>query len=187
MKVVVIDNYDSFVYNLVRYVKDITQENVAVFRNNQVDYSVLDQADAILLSPGPGIPDEAGDLKKIIQKYASHKKILGVCLGHQAIGEVFGGSLEQCTSPIHGKSSKISKIVDDELFDLVPIHFEVGRYHSWRISSELPNELIATAISSEQEVMAIKHKKFDVKGIQFHPESILTPFGRTIIENWLKY
>jgi anthranilate synthase component 2 len=187
MKVAVIDNYDSFVYNLVRYVQDITEESVPVFRNDKVDYSVLDHVDAILLSPGPGIPNEAGDLKHIIQRYAGKKKILGVCLGHQAIAEVFGGELELCESPIHGKATPIKKLNDDLLFELVPIQFEVGRYHSWRIKKELPSDLIATAISETDEIMAIRHTIHDIRGIQFHPESILTPFGRTMIENWLKY
>jgi len=183
--IVVIDNYDSFVFNLVRYLKESTQTEIQVMRNDKVDYAILDNCKAILLSPGPGIPNEAGDLIPIIKKYAESKKILGICLGHQAIGEVFGGILEQCAQPIHGKSSLAFHLNNDSIFNEIPQEFEVGRYHSWRIGNILPENLIATCFTQDNELMAMKHKTLDIKGIQFHPESILTPYGRKMIQNWI--
>ncbi|MBI1835972.1 MAG: aminodeoxychorismate/anthranilate synthase component II [Flavobacteriia bacterium] len=185
MKIAVIDNYDSFVYNIIRYFKESSKSDVIVMRNNEVDYSELDKCDAILLSPGPGIPSEAGDLLKIIQKYGTNKKILGICLGHQAIAEVFGGKLEQCLEPIHGRSSLIQHFDNDPLFRGISPNFDVGRYHSWKVNSIIPNELIVTAQTNTGDIMAIKHRDFNIRGIQFHPESILTPQGRKIIENWV--
>ena len=185
MKIAVIDNFDSFVFNLVRYLKESTSGEIIIQRNNQIDYTILDSCDAILLSPGPGIPSEAGELISIIKKYSGKKKILGICLGHQAIAEAFGGKLEQCDSPIHGKSSNVNQIVEDTLFQNIPKTFQVGRYHSWKVNNELPNELIKTVISEENEIMALRHKTHDTRGMQFHPESILTPDGRKMIENWV--
>jgi anthranilate synthase component 2 len=185
MKIAVIDNYDSFVYNIIRYVKESDVEEVVVMRNDEVDYDILEKCDAILLSPGPGIPSEAGDLLKIIQLFGTSKKILGVCLGHQAIAEVFGGKLEQCVEPIHGKASLIHHQQNDLIFDSIPQEFEVGRYHSWKINSNVPSELIVTAQTKEGEIMAIKHRDLNLRGVQFHPESILTPQGRKMIENWV--
>ena len=185
MKVAVIDNFDSFVYNIVRYVRESTNDEVIVQRNNQIDYSILDNCDAILLSPGPGIPSEAGELISIIKRYSGKKKMLGICLGHQAIVEAFGGLLEQCESPIHGKSSIVSQVENDPLFKDIPNEFQVGRYHSWRVAEGLPAELKSTVVSDTNEIMALRHVFHDTSGVQFHPESILTPNGRQIINNWL--
>jgi anthranilate synthase component 2 len=185
MKIAVIDNFDSFVFNLVRYLKESTSSEIIIQRNNQIDYSILDNCDAILLSPGPGIPSEAGELIPIIKKYSGKKKMLGICLGHQAIAEAFGGKLEQCSSPLHGKSSIVNQIIEDALFTGISKNFQVGRYHSWKVKNDLPNDLITTVISEENEIMALKHKTHDTKGLQFHPESILTPDGRKMIENWI--
>jgi|TARA_B110000495_G_C22816468_1_gene476627 anthranilate synthase component 2 len=184
-KVFVIDNYDSFTYNLVHYLKEF-KVDVKICRNDEFEMSDLLNYKKILLSPGPGIPDEAGKLKEVIKKYANSKSILGVCLGHQAIGQVFGGNLKNLTDVYHGISSKIKIVENDSLFNGLPSEIEVGRYHSWVIDEPLPEDLIATAFDSNKQIMAIKHKIFDVKGVQFHPESILTPYGKQIINNWLK-
>lgn len=184
-KVFVIDNYDSFTYNLVHYLKEFEVE-VKVCRNDEFEYNDLINYNKILLSPGPGIPDEAGKLKDVIKKYADSKSILGVCLGHQAIGEVFGGKIKNLTNVYHGISSKIRIVENDSLFNNLPNEIEVGRYHSWVIDKPLPKDLIATAFDSNKQIMAIKHRVFDIKGVQFHPESILTPHGKQIINNWLK-
>ncbi|MFQ3352340.1 MAG: anthranilate synthase component 2 [Candidatus Marivariicella framensis] len=184
-KVFVIDNYDSFTYNLVHYLKEF-KVDVKICRNDEFEMSDLLNYKKILLSPGPGIPDEAGKLKEVIKKYANSKSILGVCLGHQAIGQVFGGNLKNLTDVYHGISSKIKIVENDSLFNGLPSEIEVGRYHSWVIDKPLPEDLIATAFDSNKQIMAIKHKIFDVKGVQFHPESILTPYGKQIINNWLK-
>jgi anthranilate synthase component 2 len=186
MKIAIIDNFDSFVYNIVRYVKECNNDEIIIQRNNQIDYDVLDTCDAILLSPGPGIPSEAGELLNIIKRYSGKKKMLGVCLGHQAIAEVFGGELEQCEAPIHGKSTLVKQVIDDALFVGVPTEFQVGRYHSWRINSNLPSVIKSTVVSDTNEIMAIRHESHNTSGVQFHPESILTPFGRTIINNWIQ-
>ncbi len=185
MKIAVIDNFDSFVFNLVRYLKESIEGEILIQRNNQINYDELDSCDAILLSPGPGIPSEAGELISIIKRYSGKKKILGICLGHQAIAEAFGGKLEQCKSPIHGKSSLVYKIKEDLLFQNLPNEFQVGRYHSWKVQNDLPEELEVTLHSNENEIMALRHKKYNTKGVQFHPESILTPDGRKIIQNWV--
>jgi anthranilate synthase component 2 len=184
-KVFVIDNYDSFTYNLVHYLKEF-KIDVKICRNDEFEMSDLLNYKKILLSPGPGIPDEAGKLKEVIKTYANSKSILGVCLGHQAIGQVFGGNLKNLTDVYHGISSKIKIVENDSLFNGLPSEIEVGRYHSWVIEEPLPEDLIATAFDSNKQIMAIKHKIFDVKGVQFHPESILTPYGKQIINNWLK-
>ncbi len=185
MKIAVIDNFDSFVFNLVRYLKESTSGEIIIQRNNQVDYTILDSCDAILLSPGPGIPREAGELISIIKKYSGKKKILGICLGHQAIAEAFGGKLEHCESPMHGKSNLVKQIDEDALFTGISKNFQVGRYHSWKVNNKLPKDLITTVISQENEIMALRHKIHDTRGMQFHPESILTPDGRKMIENWV--
>ncbi len=185
-KIVVIDNYDSFTYNLVHYLEDLNCQ-VTVFRNDEFDIDELQQFDKILLSPGPGIPDDAGLLKEVIKTYAASKSILGVCLGQQAIGEVFGGTLTNLEKVYHGVGSKI-KITnnDDVLFKDLPLEFEVGRYHSWAVSNEnFPNDLIVTSIDENEQIMSLKHSKFDVRGVQFHPESVLTPNGKKILENWV--
>ena len=185
-KIVVIDNYDSFTYNLVHYLEDLDCQ-ITVFRNDEFDIEELEKFDKILLSPGPGIPDEAGLLKQVISTYAATKSILGVCLGQQAIGEVFGGSLINLEKVYHGVATNI-KITnpDDVLFRDLPTEFEVGRYHSWVVSNEnFPNDLIITSIDENGQIMSLKHSKFDVRGVQFHPESVLTPNGKKILENWI--
>ena len=185
-KIVVIDNYDSFTYNLVHYLEDLNCE-VTVFRNDEFEMDELQQFDKILLSPGPGIPDEAGLLKNVIKTYASSKSILGVCLGQQAIGEVFGGTLINLEKVYHGVATNI-KITntDDVLFKNLPNEFEVGRYHSWVVSNDdFPNDLIITSVDENGQIMSLKHNKFDVRGVQFHPESVLTPNGKKILENWI--
>ncbi|SFN80563.1 anthranilate synthase component II [Salegentibacter flavus] len=183
--VLVIDNYDSFVYNLVHYLEDLGCE-VVVRRNDQLELEDVEQFDKILLSPGPGIPDEAGLLKAIIEKYAATKSILGVCLGQQAIGEVFGGKLGNLESVYHGVATDIEICVDDEpLFKDLPKKIKVGRYHSWVVLKELPDSLIATSYDENGQVMSLRHRDYDVRGVQFHPESVLTPEGKKIIKNWV--
>jgi anthranilate synthase component 2 len=184
--IVVIDNYDSFTYNLVHYLEDLDCI-VTVFRNDEFDINEISHFDKIVLSPGPGIPNEAGLLKAVIAKYAPTKSILGVCLGQQAIGEVFGGTLSNLDQVYHGVSSMIRVAVDDELlFEGLGSEFEVGRYHSWIVDATLPAILEATSFDENGQVMSLRHKTFDVRGVQFHPESVLTPNGKKILENWLK-
>ena len=185
-KILVIDNYDSFTYNLVHYLEDLDCE-VTVYRNDEFDIDEIAVFDKILLSPGPGIPDEAGLLKEVIRKYAPTKSILGVCLGQQAIGEVYGGSLLNLDNVFHGVATPIKTTVTDELlFKNLPQQFEVGRYHSWVINPvSFPDDLEVTSVAKNGEIMSIRHKKFNVRGVQFHPESILTPHGKTILSNWI--
>lgn len=186
MKIIVIDNYDSFTYNLVHYLEDLNAE-VTVYRNDEFELSELEKFDKILLSPGPGIPDEAGLLKQVIQKYASTKSILGICLGLQAIGEVFGGKLINLEKVYHGVATKVTKVSDDFIFNEIPDEMEVGRYHSWSVSTEnFPEVLEITSVDENSQVMSLKHKTYDVRGVQYHPESVLTPHGKKILENWLK-
>jgi anthranilate synthase component 2 len=185
-QILVIDNYDSFTYNLVHYLQDLDCE-VVVKRNDKITLEEVDNFYKILLSPGPGIPDEAGLLKPIIARYASTKSILGVCLGQQAIGEVFGGSLENLSKVYHGVSTKINLINSDEvLYRNIPKQFEVGRYHSWVVSRDLPEVLIPTAIDENGEIMSLKHRDYDLRAVQYHPESILTEHGREILKNWIE-
>lgn len=185
-RILVIDNYDSFVYNLVHYLEELDCE-VTVKRNNKLHLEEVADYDKILLSPGPGIPDEAGLLKEIIKTYASSKPILGVCLGQQAIGEVFGGSILNLDQVFHGIGTNIQVIVDNELlFKDLPKQLEVGRYHSWVVAhDDLPAELEITAVDETGQIMALRHRVFDVRGVQFHPESVLTPTGKTMIKNWV--
>ena len=185
-KILVIDNYDSFTYNLVHYLEDLNCE-VTVYRNDEFEIDEIASFDKILLSPGPGIPDEAGLLKAVIAKYAPTKSILGVCLGQQAIGEVFGGTLSNLDKVYHGVATNVKKVVSDEiLFDGLENEFEVGRYHSWVVDSNLPDVLEATSIDENGQIMSLRHKTFDVRGVQFHPESVLTPNGKRILENWIR-
>lgn len=185
LKVLVVDNYDSFVYNLVHYLEEL-ECAVTVKRNDELDLEEVEDYDKILLSPGPGIPDEAGLLKNIISTYASKKSILGVCLGQQAIGEVFGGKIINLTQVYHGVSSKIKLCVkDEELFSNLEEELEVGRYHSWVVDMKLPDCLEATSYDENGQVMSLRHRYYDVKGVQFHPESVLTPQGKQIIQNWV--
>lgn len=185
VSVLVIDNYDSFVYNLVHYLEELDCE-VTVRRNNEISIEDVARFDKILLSPGPGIPDEAGLLKAIVKEYASSKSILGVCLGQQAIGEVFGGKLINLETVYHGVATIVIKSVnDEELFNGIENEFEVGRYHSWVVDSNLPSCLEATSYDEKGQVMSLRHRKYDVRGVQFHPESVLTPNGKLMIKNWV--
>ena len=185
MKIAVIDNYDSFTYNLVHYLEDLNA-TVTVFRNDEFELQELGKFDKILLSPGPGIPDEAGLLKDVIKKYGSTKSIFGVCLGLQAIGEVFGGQLTNLEKVYHGVATKVTKTEDDFIFNDLPNTFEVGRYHSWVVSSQnLPTDLIITSTDDNGQIMSMKHAYYNIRGVQYHPESVLTPHGKKILENWL--
>ena len=185
MKIVFIDNYDSFTYNLSHLVKELGTE-VTVLRNDQFELSELQAFDKIILSPGPGIPSEAGLLLDVIRTYASRKPILGVCLGHQAIGEVFGAQLENLSDVFHGVATPCHIVADDPLFSGLERNITVGRYHSWVVSQEgLPDCLEVTAVSDEGQIMALRHRELNVHGIQFHPESVLTPEGKTIINNFI--
>jgi len=212
VRILVFDNYDSFTYNLVHLVEKILHEKVEVFRNDQIPLEKVKEYDKIILSPGPGIPVEAGLLLSLIKEYASSKSILGVCLGHQAIGEAFGGQLVNLETVYHGVATPVrvvsresgvdslESIVDSRqsavgskqsthhsLFEGLPNEFEAGRYHSWIVSDEnFPEELEVTARDDNNYIMALQHKNFDVQGVQFHPESVLTPVGETILRNWLK-
>lgn len=184
-KILLIDNYDSFTYNLVHLVKSLGYD-VEVRRNDAITISEAGNYDKILLSPGPGIPTEAGMLMEIVKHFASSKSILGVCLGHQAIGEVFGAKLVNLSEVHHGIASMVEITAEDSLFRGLEGTFEAGRYHSWAVSPEnFPSELEITALDASGEIMALRHRKYDVRGVQFHPESVLTPVGRKIIENWL--
>ncbi len=189
MKILVLDNYDSFTYNLVHAIHKFTKSEAAVYRNDEITLEEVGVYDKILLSPGPGIPDEANILKPLIQHYAPTKSILGVCLGQQAIGEVFGCQLLNTKQVYHGISTQATILVDDEiLFKGLPKNIEVGRYHSWIVDSkDFSNELEVTALGPENEIMALRHKTFDVRGVQFHPESVLTPLGEKMIENWVQF
>lgn len=185
MKTVIIDNYDSFTYNLSHLVKELGAE-VCVVRNDRFNLDDIDAFDKIILSPGPGIPSEAGLLLDVIRRYAGRKPILGVCLGHQAIGEAFGGMLENLSEVFHGVATPCHIIAEDPLFKGIAPDFEVGRYHSWVVSREnFPDCLEVTAVSDEGQVMALRHRTMEIHGIQFHPESVLTPEGRIIIQNFL--
>jgi anthranilate synthase component II len=225
MKILVFDNYDSFTYNLVHLVEHILHERADVHRNDQIPLEKVKEYDKIILSPGPGLPAEAGLLLPLIKEYASSKSILGVCLGHQAIGEAFGGKLVNLSNVYHGvatpvklvsresivdrespvvshgsarvkseelgvkgrSNSRLTSHVSRNLFEGLPYEFEAGRYHSWIISDEnFPDELEVTARDDNNYIMALQHKSFDVQGVQFHPESVLTPVGETILRNWLK-
>lgn len=186
MKTVIIDNYDSFTYNLAHLVKELGAE-VDVLRNDKFELEELEKYDKIILSPGPGIPEEAGLLLEFIRTYAGRKPILGVCLGEQAIGQAFGGKLTNLSEVFHGIQTNVKIKNKDYIFSGLPTEIPVGRYHSWVVDTEgFPEELVITAISSEGQIMALKHREYDVHGIQFHPESVLTPDGKQIVGNWLK-
>lgn len=215
MKILVFDNYDSFTYNLVHLIEHILHEQVDVHRNDKIPLEKVKEYDKIVLSPGPGIPEEAGLLLPLIKEYASSKSILGVCLGHQAIGQAFGGKLTNLSTVFHGVATRV-RVVNREsldvrretsnvkegtnsrftpdgyrdhvsrLFEGLPDEFDAGRYHSWIVSDEgFPSELDVTARDDNNYIMALQHKTFDVQGVQFHPESVLTPVGETILRNWL--
>lgn len=185
MKIVIIDNYDSFTYNLSHLVKE-AGAGVTVLRNDRFRLEELEQFDKILLSPGPGVPREAGLLLDVIRTYAGRKSILGVCLGEQAIGEAFGGRLTNLTEVYHGIQSRIQVVAESYLFNGLPKEILVGRYHSWVVDTEgFPECLEITAVSREGYIMALRHRTMDVQGIQFHPESVLTPDGKQMIRNWI--
>lgn len=187
MKILVFDNYDSFTYNLVHLVEKITHQKVDVYRNDQISLEKVNGYDKIILSPGPGIPEEAGLLLPLIKAYAATKSILGVCLGHQAIGQAFGGTLTNLSTVYHGVATPIN-ILNEEapLLKGLGSTVEVGRYHSWVVDKKgFPAELEITAEDENGFIMALQHKTYDVQGVQFHPESVLTPKGETILRNWL--
>ncbi|MBQ2360880.1 MAG: aminodeoxychorismate/anthranilate synthase component II, partial [Prevotella sp.] len=184
MKIVIIDNYDSFTYNLSHLVKELGAE-VTVYRNDQFQLNQLEVFDKIILSPGPGIPSEAGLLLDVIRTYAGRKPILGVCLGHQAIGEVFGGKLTNLSDVYHGIATEGTQFGVDPIFTGLPKRIIMGRYHSWVVDRvDFPSCLEITAVSDDGQIMALRHRNYNIHGIQFHPESVLTPEGRTIIKNW---
>lgn len=188
MRVLVFDNYDSFTYNLVHLVKKVMPDaEVDVFRNDEIALEKVAAYDKIILSPGPGIPSEAGQLLELIKKYAATKSILGVCLGHQAIGEVFGGTLINLDTVYHGVALNTQLLpAGKQLFKGLPEEIATGRYHSWVIDDKtFPEELEITALDDNGYIMALQHKKYDVQGVQFHPESVLTPDGETMMRNWL--
>lgn len=183
-KIFVIDNYDSFTYNLVHYLEELDCE-VTVKRNDQFVLDELENYPLILLSPGPGIPEESGLLKAAIERYAPTKKILGICLGQQAIGEVFGGQLINLDKVYHGIATPVNVVEEDVLFKDLPKQFDIGRYHSWVVALPLPEVLEITSVDEEGQVMSLRHKEYDVRAVQYHPESILTPQGKKILENWI--
>lgn len=188
MKVLVIDNYDSFTYNLVQYIREIVPYPVDVFRNDALPLNEVELYDIIVLSPGPGVPSESGITPLLIREYHQTKSILGVCLGHQAIGEAFGGSLHNLDQVFHGVATEIRVTQPDILFEGLPNPFAAGRYHSWIVEKEnLPECLEITAEDHTNTIMALRHKKFNVRGVQFHPESILTPDGKKILKNFFKF
>jgi anthranilate synthase component 2 len=188
MKILVFDNYDSFTYNLVHLVKKLVKHDVAVYRNDEIPLEKVAEYDKIILSPGPGVPAEAGLLLPLIKEYAKSKSILGVCLGHQAIAEAFGGSLVNLTTVYHGVAYNCNLQVENSpLFKDMPKEFPVGRYHSWVVKKEdFPKELEVTAVDEDGYIMALQHRTLDVQGVQFHPESVLTPDGEMIMKNWLE-
>jgi len=188
MRILVLDNYDSFTYNLVQYLREISEYPIEVFRNDEISVEAVDAFDIIVLSPGPGIPRDAGIMPELIKKYAVTKSIFGVCLGMQAIGEAFGGKLRNLKKVFHGIATAI-KITEanDPLYQNIPSTFTVGRYHSWVVEKDgFPSELQITAIDQENEIMALRHTSFNVSGVQFHPESIMTEYGKELLSNFLK-
>lgn len=182
--ILVIDNYDSFTYNLVHYLLDLGQE-VAVYRNDKIALEQVQEYDRIVLSPGPGVPEDAGLLKDIIRENADSKHIFGVCLGMQAIGEVFGGKLKNLDQVYHGTATTMKVTAADPLFDNLPEQMHVGRYHSWVVDPDLPEDLLITSEDEKGQVMSLRHKTYSVCGVQFHPESVLTEHGKAILSNWL--
>ena len=188
MKILVFDNYDSFTYNLVQMIEQISGEKVDVFRNDQITLEEIEKYDKIVLSPGPGIPSEAGILLELIKKYAPTKSILGVCLGQQAIAEAFGGTLINLTEIYHGVATTAKTIKKDApLLKDLPENLEVGRYHSWAVNpDDFPEDLEITSVDENGMIMSLQHKNYDVQAVQYHPESILTPHGKKIIQNFLQ-
>lgn len=186
MKILVLDNYDSFTYNLVQMIEQIVNEKIDVFRNDKISLEEVEKYDKIILSPGPGIPEEAGILLELIKKYGPTKSIFGVCLGQQAIAEAFGGTLINLSEIYHGVATESTQINQHKLFKNLPETLEVGRYHSWAVNPEnFPDELEITSVDKNGMIMSLKHKNYDVHAVQYHPESILTPKGKQILENFL--
>lgn len=189
MKILVLDNYDSFTFNLVQYIQEILGHKIDVFRNDAISLEAVGAYDAIVLSPGPGLPEDAGIMPQLIKRYAAEKPILGVCLGHQAIGEAFGGELENLSEVFHGVETDMQVLVKDEpLFWAVPERFRAGRYHSWAVKKEaLPHCLEITALDENGAIMAMRHRTYNVRGVQFHPESIMTQYGKQMLENFFTH
>lgn len=186
-KLLVLDNYDSFTYNLVHLVEKVSDVSFDVFRNDKISLAQISKYDKILLSPGPGLPKDAGIMPRLLQEYSASKSILGVCLGMQAIGEAFNSKLKNLDTVFHGLATPITIVHNDLLFESCPKQFNVGRYHSWVVDQNgLSSNLVVTAIDEDNNIMALRHKTLDVSGVQFHPESILSEYGETILRNWLK-
>jgi anthranilate synthase component 2 len=197
MKILLLDNYDSFTYNLAHYIRELgvradganthASQHLDVIRNDKITLDAVQSYDKIMLSPGPGLPEEAGIMPELIKRYASSKSILGVCLGHQAIGEAFGARLTNLARVIHGVATSTTITVEDMLFRNIPPTLNVGRYHSWVVDSAgFPEDLEITALDSVGFIMALRHRTYDVRGVQFHPESVLTEHGKLMIQNWLQ-
>jgi anthranilate synthase component II len=186
MNILIVDNHDSFVYNIVHLLDAFNLAKISVVKNDALNLESIIHNDKIVLSPGPGLPKDAGLMPELIREYIDKKPILGVCLGHQAIVEYFGGKLKNLQQPLHGVSTKVKITSEDYLFKHLPDSFEIGHYHSWVAEQPLPELLQATSVDEFGNVMSFKHKTLDVRGVQYHPESILTPFGRQILENWLR-
>ncbi len=186
MKLLLLDNYDSFTYNLVHLIEKVSDIEIEVFRNDEISIDEIEKYDKILLSPGPGLPTDAGIMPELLKRYSSTKSILGVCLGLQAIGESFGASLLNLDTVFHGLATPIKVNVEDIIFYNCPKTFTVGRYHSWVVDTHFfPEDLQITATDENGNIMALKHKIYDVRGVQFHPESILSEYGEILIKNWL--
>lgn len=186
MTILLLDNYDSFTYNVAHLIRECGFV-VEIIRNDKITVEEAGKYDKIVLSPGPGIPEEAGIMPELIKRYAAEKPILGVCLGHQAIGEAFGGRLQNLPRVVHGLATKVHITTPDTLFAGLPTEFAVGRYHSWVVDTEgFPADLVVTAVDGEGQIMALRHRVYDVRGVQFHPESVLTEHGAAMMKNWLE-
>jgi len=187
MKLLILDNYDSFTYNLVQFVEELLDREITIKRNDEIDLGDVGDFDTIIFSPGPGLPKDAGIMPEVLKKYANSKRILGVCLGHQAIIEAFGGEIRNLDSVYHGVATNIIRTEQESiLFKDIPTEFKAGRYHSWSgVMKLFPKELVVTAVDEQNEIMALRHKELDVYGVQFHPESIMTPYGKKMLANFL--
>jgi anthranilate synthase component II len=185
MKILVVDNYDSFVYNLVHILHQADGVEIEVRKNDKISIEEVGMYDKILLSPGPGVPKDAGMMPEIIKVFSGTKSIFGVCLGHQAIAEAFGGSLYNLPNPLHGVDSVMEVVKEDLLFKGLPSRIKIGHYHSWVVENQLPDSLEALAFDGQKKIMALRHREFDVRGVQFHPESVLTEYGKEMVFNWL--
>ena len=186
-KLLILDNYDSFTYNLVHLIEEVSDIEFDVFRNDKITLTHVNNYNKILLSPGPGLPADAGIMPKLLKQYASTKSIFGVCLGLQAMGEAFGAKLKNLDKVYHGIATSVTIVNKDLIFSNCPKEFNVGRYHSWVVDRDaLPIEIEVTATDSENNIMAFKHKTYDVRGVQFHPESVLSEYGKEIMKSWLE-